>query len=60
MRTLGTQNEMCRIPVSIPYRIIDGHPVEIDRVDEEIPADCIARFLIQKFGITPIVGDSNN
>ena len=46
-------DDMCRIPISATYRIIDGEPVMISADYRDIPADLIARFLIQKFGKTP-------
>lgn len=57
-------DEMCRIPISATYRIIDGEPVMISADYRDIPADLIARFLIQKFGKTPwkkeVVDEWNN
>ena len=50
------KDNMCRIPVNATYRIVDGEPVLVDAEYKEIPADVIARFLIQKFGMTPIGG----
>ena len=48
------------VPVSATYRIIDGHPVEVDRVEKEIDVDALARFLIKSFGITAIAGDGES
>lgn len=46
-------DDMCRIPIRATYRIVDGEPVLISADYRDIPADLIARFLIQKFGKTP-------
>lgn len=51
---------MCRIPVSATYRIVNGEPVLVDAEYKDIPADVIARFLIQKFGMTPIFGGGDS
>lgn len=47
---------MCRIPVNATMKIIDGKAVMVKGDWVDIPADAIARFLIQKFGVTPIFG----
>lgn len=44
------KSNMCCIPVSATYRKIDGHMVKISAEYAEIPADEIAKFLIQKMG----------
>lgn len=50
---------MCLIPLSATIKKINGK-MEIVSADwQEIPADVIARFLIKKFGITPIFGGEN-
>lgn len=48
------KDNMCRIPVNATYRIVDGEPVLVNAEYRDIPADVIARFIIEKFGITPI------
>ena len=45
---------MCRIPVRATMKKINGEYVMVDAEYRDIPADAIARFLIEKFGITPI------
>lgn len=53
--------DMCKIPIQAAYEIIDGKPVLMSAEYVDIPGDDIARFLIQKFGITPIfTGDVSN
>lgn len=54
------KDNMCRIPVSATYRIVNGEPVLVDAEYKDIPADVIARFLIQKFGMTPIFGGGDS
>jgi len=54
------KDNMCRIPVNATYRIVDGEPVLVDAEYKDIPADVIARFLIQKFGMTPIFGGGDS
>ncbi len=55
------ENEICRdIPIVATYRIgPDGEPhmVREKSVFVDIPADTIARFLLQKFGRTAILGE---
>ncbi|MFV0497239.1 MAG: hypothetical protein ACK5L0_03585 [Candidatus Fimivivens sp.] len=47
-------DSMCSIPVQATYRIIDGQPVRIEAEYMDISADALARFLVQRFGKTPI------
>lgn len=53
-------DNICRIPVNATMKEIDGKMQMIDADWASIPADIIARFLIQKFGITPIFGGGDN
>lgn len=53
-------DNICRIPVNATMKEIDGKMQMIDADWADIPADIIARFLIQKFGITPIFGGGDN
>ena len=48
--------KICKIPIRATYKI-DGNsdPKLISADYANIPADYIARFLIQKFGTTPII-----
>jgi hypothetical protein len=54
------ENTMCSIPISATFRIIDGVPIMISADYRDIPADAIARYLIEKVGITPIYGGGDN
>lgn len=51
---------MCRIPISATFRIIDGKPIMIEAEYRDIPVDAIARYLIEKVGITPIFGGGDS
>ena len=48
------KDDVCRIPVSATVEIIGGEAVMTSAEYADIPADTIARFLIEKCGITPI------
>lgn len=52
--------DVCRIPISATFRIIDGEPIMIEAEYRDIPADAIARYLIEKVGITPIFGGGDS
>lgn len=56
------KDNMCRIPIEATYQIVNGEPVLVKAEYRDIPADVIARFLIEKHGITPILkgSDINN
>lgn len=49
-------NEMLNIPLKATYRIINGKPVLINAEYQEISADVVAQFLIEKFGMRAICG----
>ena len=51
---------MCRIPISATFRIVDGEAVMTEAEYRDIPADAIARYLIEKVGITPIFGGGDS
>lgn len=53
-------NDMCRIPVSVTKRIVNGKCITIDAEYMDIPADAIAQFLIQKFGVDVIFGEGSD
>lgn len=42
---------MCRIPVKATMKRVNGEMTMISAVWADIPADAIARFLIEKFGL---------
>ncbi|SCJ78705.1 Uncharacterised protein [Anaerotruncus sp. 2789STDY5834896] len=44
------EEKTCRIPVQATYEIQDGQAVLVSAQYEDIPADLIARFLIEKCG----------
>lgn len=49
------KDAICRgIPVSATIRIINGEAVMISAERVDIPADAIAQFLIEKFGVDAI------
>lgn len=55
------KENMCRIPVQATMRKIGDKYVMVSAEWAEIPADVIARFLIERSGITPVLtggGDS--
>lgn len=52
--------DICKIPIQATYKIIDGEVKLVSAEYADIPADNIARFLIQKFGISPIFADKEN
>lgn len=54
---MESKDDMLRIPTSATYRITDDEPVLIDAHYEEVSADFMARFLIEKFGIASIFGE---
>lgn len=41
---------MCHIPVCAHFKVINGKAVMIDAEYENIPAELIAQFLLQKTG----------
>lgn len=52
--------EMCRIPVSATYEEINGEMVMVSAEYKDIPAEVIAKFLIEKFGASAIFGDGES
>ena len=46
-----SRGAMCRIPVKATMQYVNGKMVMTDAVWADIPADTIARFLIEKFGL---------
>lgn len=57
---MESKDNMLRIPTSATYRITDDKPVMIDAHYEEVSADFMARFLIEKFGAASIFGEGAN
>lgn len=52
-------NDICRIPVSATYTVHKGssEPVMTSAEWADIPADAIARFLIERCGADTIFGE---
>ncbi len=44
-------DNVIKIPVSATYRIIDGKPVMLSADYREIPAEVVARFLLERFNV---------
>lgn len=54
------KENMCKIPVSATMsRQTDGTYRMVDAVYKEIPADCIAQFIIRAFGGVPTANKIN-
>ena len=51
------QENICKIPVSATFTILDGKPVMTAAEYAEISADAIARFLVNKLGVDAIFGE---
>lgn len=49
------KDNMCRIPVQATYRIVNGQPVLVDAVYKDIPAEVIARRLMEHSGLQRIL-----
>lgn len=43
-------NAMCRVPLSAVITVEDGKAEIISAEYEDVPADLVARFLIERFG----------
>lgn len=50
------QDNICKIPVTATFSIIDGKPVMTAVEYAEISADAIARFLVERCGVDAIFG----
>lgn len=48
------QDTTCKIPVSATYTIVNGKPVMTEAEFVDIPADAIAKFLVDKLGADAI------
>lgn len=49
-------DNICKIPVSATFTIIDGKPVMTASEYAEISADTIAKFLVERCGVDAIFG----
>lgn len=47
-------DDICKIPVTATFSIIGGKPVMTAAEYAEIPADAIARFLVERCGVDAI------
>lgn len=48
------KDNICKIPVTATYSIINGKPVMTAAEYVDIPADTIARYLVDKLGVNAI------
>ena len=48
------EDNICKVPVTATFTIIDGRPVMTAAEYAEISADAIARFLVDKLGVDAI------
>ena len=48
------QSDNCRVPVSARMEIVNGKAVMTDAKYRDIPADIIAKLLLDKFGLETI------
>lgn len=48
---MDNEKAMCRIPVKATMQRVNGEMVMVSAQWANIPADAIARFLIEKFGL---------
>lgn len=53
---MNNKDNMCRIPVQATMQIINGEPVMVAAEYAEIPAEKIAAFLVERFGVGAIFG----
>ena len=51
------EDNICKVPVTATFTIIDGRPVMTAAEYAEISADAIARFLVDKLGVDAIFGE---
>ena len=51
------QNTTCKIPVRATYTIVNGEPVMTTAEYADMPADLIAKFLVDKLGTDVIFGE---
>lgn len=47
---------MCRVPLSAVITVQDGEAEIVSAEYQEVPADLVARFLMEKFGSAVIFG----
>lgn len=54
------QDSICRIPVTATFSIIDGKAVMVAAEYADIPAEDIARYLVERCGIDTICGEARD
>ena len=54
------QENICRIPVTATFSIIDGKAVMTSAEYADIPAADIARYLVERCGIDAICGEARD
>ena len=54
------QENICRIPVSATFSIINGKAVMVAAEYADIPAEEIARFLVERCGFDAICGEARD
>ena len=52
-------DNICRIPITATFTIIDGKPVMTAAEYAEIDADTIAQFLVERCGVNAIFGEED-
>ena len=52
------QDNICTIPVAATFNIINGKAVMVAAEYADIPADAIARYLVERCGIDAICGEA--
>lgn len=53
------KDNICRIPVSATMQIIDGKAVMVAAEYADIPAEDIARFIVERMGVSAVPGLSD-
>lgn len=48
------QESTCKIPITATYTIVNGEAVMVAAEYADIPADTIARYLVDKLGVDAI------
>lgn len=48
---MDNEKAMCRVPITATMQRVNGEMVMVSAQWANIPADAIARFLIEKFGL---------
>lgn len=51
-------NDICKIPVRATFRVVDGETVMVAAEYADIPADAIARYIVEHCGVDAICGEA--